>query len=316
MDIESRTDDTHREILAMLPSNLFDFSDLESGIAQLMALLGAAPVELPASVQIDDHAVAVADGHEITVRVYRPGSARASSPALYWIHGGGMILGNVGMDDAHCAAIAEELNIVVASVDYRLAPEFPYPVPLEDCYVGLAWLFSSAATLGIDAERIALGGASAGGGLAAGVALAARDRGEVRPCFQLLRYPMIDDTNTSASSHAITDGRVWNRDANLIGWDAYLAGGAGADDVAAYAAPTRADDLSGLPPAMVTVGDLDMFLDEDITYAQALLAAGVPTELHVYPGSFHGSNSMVPHADASQRWRRDEMAALARALNT
>jgi acetyl esterase/lipase len=315
MDIEARTDDTHREILAMLPPNLFDFSDLEGGIAQLMALLGAAPVELPVSVQIDDHKVTVEDGHDVTVRVYRPGTVRASSPALYWIHGGGMILGDVSMDDAHCAAIAEELGIVVASVDYRLAPEFAYPVPMEDCYAGLVWLFGSAETLGIDAARIAIGGGSAGGGLAAGVALAARDRGRVRPCFQLLRFPMIDDTNTSSSSHAITDGRVWNRDANLIGWDAYLSGQAGTDDVEVYAAPSRAADLTGLPPAIVTVGDLDMFLDEDIAYAQKLLAAGVPTELHVYPGSFHGSNSMVPHADASQRWRRDEMAALARALN-
>jgi acetyl esterase/lipase len=132
MDIDARTDDTHREILAMLPPDLFDFSDLEGGIAQLMALLGASPVELPASVRIDDHAVEVADGHEVVVRIYRPDSAPVSSPALYWIHGGGMILGNVGMDDAHCAAIADGLGIIVASVDYRLAPEFPYPARRVD----------------------------------------------------------------------------------------------------------------------------------------------------------------------------------------
>jgi acetyl esterase/lipase len=314
MDIEARTDDTHREILALLPPNLFDFSNLEQGIDQLLQLLGAMPVELPASVEISDHVARATDGHEITMRVYRPTGVAASSPGLFWIHGGGMILGDVSMDDPHCAGLAEQLGIIVASVDYRLAPAFPYPIPFEDCYAGLTWLFASAESLGIDPERIAIGGASAGGGLAAGVALAARDRGEVRPCFQLLRYPMLDDTNTTPSSHAITDGRVWNRDSNVIGWNAYLSGQAGSADIDAYAAPARATDMAGLPPAIVTVGDLDLFLDEDIAYAQSLLAAGVPTELHVYPGGFHASDAMVPHADASQRWRRDELAALSRAL--
>ena len=314
MDIEARTDDTHREILGLLPHNLFDFSNLEQGIEQLLMLLGATPVELPASVEISDHVAQATDGHEITVRLYRPTGVAASSPALFWIHGGGMILGSVAMDDPGCAAFAEQLGIIIASVEYRLAPAFPHPIPVEDCYSGLAWLFASAESLGIDPARIAIGGASAGGGLAAGLAIAARDRGEVQPCFQLLRYPMIDDTNTTASSHAITDGRVWNRDANIVAWNAYLSGRAGADDIDVYAAPARATELSGLPPAIVTVGDLDLFLDEDISYAQKLLAAGVPTELHVYPGAFHASDAMVPHSDASQRWRRDELAALTRAL--
>lgn len=315
MDIETRTDATHREILSMLPPNLFDFSDLEAGIEQLMTMLAATPVELPDSVQIVDHTATAADGHELQVRVYRPAETRPNSPALYWMHGGGMILGNAAMDDAMCCAFVEELNIVVASIDYRLAPAFPFPVPLDDCYAGLEWLFANTDELGVDPECVAIGGASAGGGLAAGLALKARDVGELTPCFQFLRYPMIDDTNTTPSSHAITDGRVWNRAANLVGWDAYLSGDAGSADVSSYAAPARATDLAGLPPAIVTVGDLDMFLDEDIAYAQALLAAGVPTELHVYPGGFHASNSMVPHADASQRWWRDEVAALNLALN-
>jgi len=203
----------------------------------------------------------------------------------------------------------------VASIEYRLAPEFPFPTPLDDCDAGLEWLFASADSLGLDADLIAIGGASAGGGLAAGLALKTRDKGKLKPCFQLLRFPMIDDSNTTGSSHAITDGRVWNREANLIGWDAYLSGGAGSPDVSSYAAPARATNVAGLPPTIITVGDLDMFLDEDVAYAATLLAAGVPTELHVYAGSFHGSTSMVPHADASQRWWRDEVAALNRALN-
>ncbi|MXZ63119.1 MAG: alpha/beta hydrolase, partial [Chloroflexi bacterium] len=160
-----------------------------------------------------------------------------------------------------------------------------------------------------------IGGGSAGGGLAAGLALAARDRGEVDVCFQLLVYPMIDDRNTTRSAEAIVDERVWNRAANLHGWDAYLAGNAGGDDVSPYAAPARATDLAGLPPAYINVGVLDLFVDEDVTYAQRLMAAGVPTELHVYPGAFHGSPGLVPNSALSQRWAADELAALDRALN-
>jgi acetyl esterase/lipase len=315
VDIEARTDATHREILGMLPPDLMDFTDFDTAVANLMALLAAAPVELPESVVLEDHHVTTADGHDLLIRLYRPGQANTSRAALYWIHGGGMVLGDVSMDDAHCADIAAELNIVVASVDYRLAADWPYPTPLDDCTRGFDWLVEHAESLGVDVARIAVGGASAGGGLAAGMALKARDRGTSQPCFQLLRYPMLDDRNDTTSSHAITDFRVWNREANLLGWGAYLAGNDARADVEPYAAPARATDLKDLPPAIVTVGDLDLFLDEDIAYAQALLAAGVPTELHVYPGAFHGSNSMVPHADASQRWKRDEMAALRRSLD-
>jgi acetyl esterase/lipase len=314
MELEPRTDAVHREILGMLPPNLMDFTDLEGGISQLMAMLGAAPVELPDGIEVADHHTVTTDGHELLVRSYRPSEVGTSAPALYWMHGGGMILGSVAMDDAHCAALASSLGIIVASVEYRLAPAFPYPTPLDDCYSGLAWLFGSAADLGVDPERIAIGGGSAGAGLAAGLALMARDRGEFRPCFQLLKYPMIDDRNETPSSHAIVDLRVWNRSANLVGWSSYLDGRAGSSEIPVYAAPARATDLTGLPPALVTVGDLDMFLDEDIAYAQALLRAGVPTELHVYPGAFHGSDVMVPHADTSQRWRRDELSALRRAF--
>lgn len=315
MDVVARTDDTHREILAMLPDNLFDLSDLESGVALLMGLLGSAVAEVPATVVVEDHFAQTADGHRLLVRLYRPRAARASSPALYWMHGGGMVLGSVAMDDARCIEIVEQLDIAVASVEYRLAPAFPYPVPLDDCYAGLEWLFSAADSLGLDADRIAIGGGSAGAGLAAGLALLARDRGQITPCFQLLRYPMIDDRNTTQSSQAVTDLRVWNRSANLTGWGAYLGDAAGTDDVSPYAAAARATDLSGLPPAIVTVGELDMFLDEDIEYAQRLIAAGVSTELHVYRGCIHGSDAMVPHSNTVQQWKRDEIAALDLALN-
>ena len=278
--------------------------------------MAQAPVpEIDDSIEITDHHTPAGDGHQVLVRVYRRKDRSGQTGGLYSIHGGGMVLGDVSMNDARCAAIALNLGVVVASVDYRLAPEHPYPAPLEDCYRGLVWFFDQAETFGVDTARIAVGGGSAGGGLAAGLALLARDRGEVSPCFQLLTFPMIDDRNQTPSSYMVDDTRLWNRAANIAGWSAYLDGRNGADDVPVYAAPARATDLAGLPPAIITVGSLDTFIDEDIAYAQALLRAGVPCELHVYAGGFHGSNFMVPNSDISQRWYRDEMAALDRALN-
>ena len=316
INFEEHLDADHLAVLEMLPGDLLDLSDLPAARATLDELMAHLPApEIPDSIEIADHHAEAADGHEVLVRVYRPKQRRDRSPGLYWIHGGGMVLGSVDMNDASCAAIASDLDVVVASVDYRLAPEFPYPTPLEDCYCGLTWFFDHAEAFGLDTARIAVGGASAGGGLAAGLALLARDRKQVSPCFQLLTFPMLDDRNDTPSSFMIDDSRVWNRDANMAGWSAYLDGNNGADDVSFHAAPARATDLGGLPPAIITVGSLDMFLDEDIAYAQALLGAAVPCELHVYPGAFHGSLSLVPHSDISRRWHRDEMAALDRALN-
>jgi acetyl esterase/lipase len=172
-----------------------------------------------------------------------------------------------------------------------------------------------AADFGIDPDRLVIYGASAGGGLAAGLALLARDRGEVTICFQLLTYPMLDDRNVTPSSHAIVDPKVWNRSANTVGWNAYLNGRAGADDIEPYAAPARATDVAGLPPTYINVGDLDLFLDEDIAYAQRLMAAGVPTELHVYPGAYHGFDSFAPDAAVSRRFAAERDEILRRALH-
>jgi len=270
---------------------------------------------MPSTVSIVDHLVNGFDGHSVMIRVYTPDAAKTNGPGFYWVHGGGFVVGDVSTGDPWCVEVAQELNLVVASVEYRLAPENPYPIPLEDCYTGLTWLFRSATALGIDRSRIAIGGSSAGGGLAAGLAILARDRGKEQPCFQFLSAPMLDDRNETESSYLITDTRLWNREANGAAWNAYLDGKAGANGISAYAAPARATDLSGLPPAIVTVGDLDLFVDEDIAYAAALRHAHIPAELHVYPGAVHGSTGLVPDSDISQRWRRDEFAALDRALN-
>ena len=232
INLEDHLDADHLAVLEMLPGDLLDLSDLPAARARLDEFIAHMPApEMPDSVEVADHHVEAADGHQVLVRVYRPKQRRDRSPGLYWIHGGGMTLGDVGMDEAGCAAIASNLNVVVASVDYRLAPEFPYPTPLEDCYCGLTWFFDRADEFGLDTARIAVGGASAGGGLAAGLALLARDRKQVSPCFQLLTFPMIDDRNETPSSSMIDDNRLWNRDANIVGWSAYLDGDNGADDV-------------------------------------------------------------------------------------
>ena len=316
IDIASRIDDEHRPIFAAIPRDRRDWSDIPGTRAKLAEMLAAMPrPQLPDGVTLEDRLVPGPPGDpDVPVRLYRPADAPSPAPAFYWIHGGGMVFGDVNGSDPYCAAIAADLSVLVASVEYRLAPEHPFPAPLEDCYAGLAWLWSAAGELGVDRERIAIGGGSAGGGLAAGVALAARDRGVVRPCFQLLVYPMLDDRNLTRSSHAITDPRTWDREANLAGWNAYLAGNAGGEGVSPHAAPARAADLASLPPAYVNVGDLDLFVDEDVAYARALADAGVPVELHVYPGAWHGSTSFAPHTALSRRWAADERDALRRAL--
>ncbi|MQC18472.1 MAG: alpha/beta hydrolase [Chloroflexi bacterium] len=317
--IEDHLDAEHLAVFERIPPRRLDPDDIPGTVAAIRAAgaarQAAATITLPPGVTIEDHAAPGLDGApDVPVRLYRPRSAATPTPAFYWIHGGGMVGGTVASTDGYCAWIADELGMLVASVDYRLAPEDPYPAPIEDCHAGLRWLIASAPELGIDLARVAIGGGSAGAGLAAGLALLVRDRGEIALCYQHLVYPMIDDRNETASSHAILDSRVWNRACNHVGWNAYLGGRAGTDSVEAYAAAARATDLAGLPPTYICVGTLDLFLDEDITYARHLLAAGVPTELHVYPGAFHGSPGTVPNAALSRRWRADELDSIRRAL--
>ncbi|HVN89149.1 MAG TPA: alpha/beta hydrolase [Candidatus Binataceae bacterium] len=276
-------------------------------------LAGMPPVE---GVTNKDHlAPSTSGGPEVRVRVYKPNDQTSTMPALLWIHGGGYVMGDIDMDDRLMMQTVKRVGCVVASVDYRLAPENPFPAPVEDCYAALKWLFAHAKELGVDSSRIAIGGASGGGGLCAGLALMTRDRGEVKPVFQLLIYPMIDDRNVTPASYAITDPRVWHRESNRLGWRAYLGREGGGPDVSPYAAATRATDLSGLPPAYIPVGALDLFIDENIEYAQRLIQAGVPTELHVYPGAYHGFDLFAPSAKVSKQFKADRDAALKRALH-
>jgi acetyl esterase/lipase len=275
---------------------------------------GFARGNVPAGIRVED---ATAPGPEgaptVRVRVYRPEGLPASAPALLWMHGGGFLIGAPEQDDALCAAYAEALGCVVASVDYRLAPEHPFPAPLEDCFAALTWLHREAAALGVDPARVAVGGASAGGGLAAGLALLAHDRG-VPVVFQLLVYPMIDDRTTLRTD---VDGgvhRVWNQPANAFGWASYLGRAPGGADVPDAAAPARRADLSGLPPAWIGVGTFDLFHDEDLAYAARLRAAGVPVDLEVVPGAFHGFDAISAKAAVSRAFHASQHASLRRAF--
>lgn len=275
----------------------------------------AAAPRRPGVVVEDRRVPGPTDAPDLLVRLYRPRQAAAEPlPALLWIHGGGFCIGSYDMDDAQCERIAEELQCLVASVEYRLAPEHPFPAGPEDAYAALVWLAGQAGALGVDPGRIAVGGVSAGGGLAAGVVLMARDRGGPALKYQLLIYPCVDDAHTSVSSLAITDPRVWSREASLIAWRNYL-GGKADGPVSPYAAPARAEDLGGLPPAFVLAADRDLLCDENIAYAQRLSQAGVAVELHVYPATFHGFYSLAPDAAVSRRAVADLIAALGRGLS-
>ncbi|VBA32985.1 Carboxylesterase NlhH [Mycobacterium innocens] len=226
------------------------------------------------------------------VRLYRGTGVAEPTPALLWIHGGGYVLGKAAQDDWLCRQFARTLGITVASVEYQLAPEHPYPAPLEDCYSALRWL---AALPAVDPGRIAVGGASAGGGLAAALALLARDRGEIAPAFQLLTYPMLDDRSSATAANPRY--RIWDTRANRFGWAAYLG-----DADPRVAVPGRRADLRGLAPAWIGVGTHDLFHDEDLDYARRLEAAGVPCQVELVPGAFHGFDLVAPKAQVSQRF--------------
>jgi acetyl esterase/lipase len=266
-------------------------------------------------VEVAERHVPGSDGApDVRVLVYRPRGTARPLPGLLWIHCGGYVLGSADRVDMCVRNLVAKVGCVAVSVDYRLAPETPFPGPLEDCYAALRWLHSSAAELGVDASRHAAGGDSAGGGLTAALAQLARDRGEVPLVFQLLLYPMLDDRTCTSSDLSPHVGEfIWNNDSNRFGWTSLLGHAPGEVDPPAYAVPARTEYLGGLPPAWIGVGALDLFLDENVEYARRLMRAGVPTSLHVYPSAYHGFD-VVREAAVSRSFEREYVEALRRAL--
>jgi len=251
---------------------------------------------------------------EVRVLVYLPITVEGPRSTLLWLHGGGYILGTPEQEDLMVKNMVSAIGCVSVSVDYRLAPETRHPGPVEDCYAALKWLHTHASELRVDPTRIAIGGSSAGGGLAAALGLLARDRGEIPLAFQLLIQPMLDDrTCTLTEPHPYTGEFIWTREANRFGWTSLLGQEPGLPDVSPYAAAARAEHLEGLPPTFISAGALDLFLEEDLEYARRLTRAGVPTEFHIYPGAYHGFR-MVADAQVTQTAARDQLAALKRAL--
>jgi len=272
-------------------------------------------VPVPPDVVVEERRVPGPTGApEVRVIVMRPKTAGSDRPGILHVHGGGYVMGTPDMTAATDAAYVSRFGAVVVSVDYRLAPETPHPGPVEDCYAGLAWLHENAGALGVDRSRIAVTGESAGGGLAAATVLLARDRKQIPVAFQHLVFPMLDDrttTQTDASPHL--GEFVWTRASNLFGWTALLGRAPGGVDVSPYAAPARMEDLSRLPPTFLACGALDLFLEENLDYVRRMIRAGVPTEMHIYPGAPHGF-MMMEAAPVSKAFARDSMAAMKRGL--
>lgn len=252
----------------------------------------ASSMEVPTDVEVRRYELTTSDGAVLPLTWYEPTTGdRTASAAMLYLHGGGMIMSleqTASVYDVIVPQYVSRSRVPALVVDYRVAPEHPHPTPVEDCYAALQWLEAHATELNVDPTRLAVGGDSAGGGLAAGVALLARDRSGPQLALQLLIYPMLDDRTVVPDPQLPPEFLVWNYDDNVTGWGALLGSASEGADVSPYAAPARATDLTGLPPAYVDVGDLDIFRDEDVDYARRLLAAGVATELHVFPGCPHG----------------------------
>ncbi|MFI5824253.1 alpha/beta hydrolase [Streptomyces rishiriensis] len=280
-------------------------------------LLSQLDLTVGGAFEVEDRTVPGPEGSpEISLLICRPTSPAPDRPrpVVYHVHGGGMVLGDkrVGVDVI--LDWARELDMAVVSVEYRLAPEHPHPAPVEDVYAGLLWTAEHAGELGADPERIVIAGASAGGGLTAALALLLRDRGGPRPIGQLLMCPMLDDRNDTPSSHQMAGVGVWDRTANETGWTALLGERRGGPDVSPYAAPARAEDLSGLPPAFLDVGSAETFRDEVVAYASRIWQAGGVAELHVWPGGFHGFDGFAPQAALSKAARAAHLDWLRRLL--
>ncbi len=282
--------------------------------SEILAMMGTElPVDDRVTVQ-DSEIPGPPHAPAIPVRIYKPKDSGTPLPALVYFHGGAFVIGDMYLEEHRCLRLAADAGCVVVSVDYRLAPENPFPAGVEDCYCAVAWVGAHTKELGIDIDRIGVGGASAGGALSAAVAQMARDRSGVPLALQLLIYPVIDDRMETASMKAFSSTPVWNSGSNAQMWDHYL--GVKRDYVSNYAAPGRAADLADLPPAYIMTAELDPLRDEGIAYGQRLMQAGVSAELHCFAGACHGFDLLAPGIELSRRAVDEQVSAVVRALGT
>jgi acetyl esterase/lipase len=265
--------------------------------------------------EIHDRHFSAGDGETLRVRIYRRAGTTGAGPALLWIHGGGYVMGSPELHEKSSVDFARTLGVTVVAVSYRVAPKWPFPTPLHDCYSALCWMHRHAGELGIDRERIAVGGASAGAGLSAALAQLAHDRQEVPIRFQLLIYPMLDDRSAIRPDIEHRKLRLWTQKNNEYGWTAYLGQSPGQPEVLPYSVPARRQCLRGLPPAWIGVGDCDLFCDEDVAYARRLSADGVQCQLNVVPGAYHGFDIVRSNAGVTRAFRAEYLAALAGGLD-
>jgi len=262
------------------------------------------------TINIKHQYIQVSNNKKIRLDIYSPKKVINKIPCLLWIHGGGMVLGDAKYEKLRAINYVKKLNCTVVCVNYRLAPEFPYPCGLEDCYDSLEWVTNNSVTLKINKERISVGGASAGGGLAAGLCLLNRDRKKFKIKFQLLIYPMINDKNVDYKNQSKPDAEIWTRKSNYYAWKFYLKNFENEKKIPIYAAPHRAKNLTKLPPAFIGVGSKDLFFEENLEYAKKLVKAGVKIELHTYANGYHGFDSSAPNAEISKRFKKDMFVIL------
>ena len=307
-------------VLAALPAELqqpMTIEDIPARREQLTQLLPADDDALrrEGSVELSERQIPGPGGApDLSVLILRPARGQGPWPGVYHTHGGGMVMGTNRTGVEEMALWVGEIGAVAVSVEYRLAPEHPHPAPVEDCYAGLVWTAQHAEELGIDPARLIIAGGSAGGGLAAGTALMARDRGGPALTHQILMCPMLDDRGITPSSQELDGEGVWDRTDNLVGWTALLGDACAGPDVSPYAAPARAGDLTGLPATFIDVGSAETFRDEAIDYAARLSRAGVPVEFHLWPGGFHGFDMIAPQSALAQASRATRLGYVRRAL--
>lgn len=312
---ENNMSKVHPELQSVLKkSPTFDYSSKNLWFIRLLISSMPAP-KAPADISIKNIKIDNKDNSaKIKLRIYQPVQRANVTPVLLWMHGGGHIIGKPEMEDTICIQFVRELGISIVSVDYRLSPKYPFPAGLEDCYSALMWTQQNSESFGFDATRIAIGGTSAGGGLAASLAQMAHDRKEVDPIFQLLTYPMLDDRTALHRDIDDSNSPTWSQKSNRFGWESYLGKHYGADEILAYSVPARREDLSGLPPAWIGVGTLDVFYEEDMLYAQRLKEAGVECDLNIIEGAFHGFDVFDQQLPIVQEFRNSQINALKKYL--